>query len=70
MIQTIQQECHDHFLMLGEWHLNHIVRERVEHNPHRAAAFGVRAPAAGRNRTTSGGWDRADRVNREPDTAW
>ena len=26
-IQTIQQECLDHFVVVGEWHLNHLVRE-------------------------------------------
>jgi putative transposase len=26
-IQTIQQECLDHFVVVGESHLNHIVRE-------------------------------------------
>lgn len=30
-IQTIQQECLDQFVVLGERHLDHLVREFVEH---------------------------------------
>lgn len=30
-IQTIQQECLDHFVVIGEQHLNHIVREFMAH---------------------------------------
>lgn len=30
-MQTLQQECLDHFVVLGERHLNHIVREFVAH---------------------------------------
>jgi len=40
VIQSIQQECLDHFVVLGEKHLNHLVSEYVEHynteRPHRA----------------------------------
>ena len=36
--QTIQQECLDHFVVLGEKHLRHIIQEFVayynEHRPH------------------------------------
>ncbi|MEX0715616.1 MAG: integrase core domain-containing protein [Planctomycetaceae bacterium] len=31
LIQTIQQECLDHFVVIGEQHLNHIVREFMAH---------------------------------------
>jgi hypothetical protein len=38
VIQTIQQECLDHFVVLGEKHLNHVVSEFVkyyhEERPH------------------------------------
>ena len=30
-VQTIQQECLDHFVVFGEAHLNHLCREFVEH---------------------------------------
>ncbi|MCA9067669.1 MAG: integrase core domain-containing protein [Planctomycetaceae bacterium] len=30
-IQTIQQECLDHFVVLGEKHLNYLVSEFVTH---------------------------------------
>jgi len=30
-VQTIQQECLDHFVVLGEKHLNHIIGEYMEH---------------------------------------
>jgi putative transposase len=30
-VQTIQQECLDHFVVLGEEHLRYLVREFVEH---------------------------------------
>lgn len=54
-IQTIQQECLDHFIVLGEKHLNHIVCEYVEHynteRPHMAIGAVPRErdnePAAG-----------------------
>jgi len=40
VIQSIQQECLDHFVVLGEKHLNHLVSEYIEHynteRPHRA----------------------------------
>ncbi len=40
VIQSIQQECLDHFVVLGEKHLNHLICEYVEHynteRPHRA----------------------------------
>ena len=40
VIQSIQQECLDHFVVLGEKHLNHLISEYVEHynteRPHRA----------------------------------
>ena len=39
-VQTIQHECLDHFVVLGERHLNYIAREYVEHyhteRPHQA----------------------------------
>ncbi|MBC7854828.1 MAG: transposase, partial [Pirellulaceae bacterium] len=39
-IQTIQQECLDHFIVFGEAHLNLLVREFLEHyhmeRPHQA----------------------------------
>ena len=39
-IQTIQHECLDQFVVLGERHLDHLVREFVEHyhteRPHQA----------------------------------
>jgi putative transposase len=39
-VQTIRQECLDHFLILGERHLSHIVKEFVAHSneerPHQA----------------------------------
>lgn len=41
-VQTIQQECLDHFVVLGEKHLNHIVGEYMSHyheeRPHQALA--------------------------------
>ena len=41
-MQTIQQECLDHFVVLGEKHLNHIVGEYMVHyheeRPHQALA--------------------------------
>lgn len=30
-IQSIQQECLDHFIVCGERHFDHLVREYVEH---------------------------------------
>lgn len=40
IIQSFQQECLDHFVVLGEKHLNHLVKEYVGHSsierPHRA----------------------------------
>jgi putative transposase len=30
-VQTIQQECLDHFVVFGESHMNHLCREFVEH---------------------------------------
>lgn len=39
-IQTIQQECLDHFVILGERHFNYLVAEWLEHyhteRPHQA----------------------------------
>ena len=39
-IQTMQQECLDHFIVFGERHMNHLVREMVafyhESRPHQA----------------------------------
>jgi putative transposase len=39
-IQSIQQECLDHFIVCGERHFDHLVREYVEHyhteRPHQA----------------------------------
>lgn len=31
-VPSIQQECLDHFLILGEKHLDYLVREYVEHS--------------------------------------
>lgn len=48
-IQTIQQECLDHFVVLGEKHLNYIVREYVAHynteRPHMALGHPPRPSA-------------------------
>jgi putative transposase len=39
-IQTIQQECLDHFVILGQRHCDHLVKEWLEHyhteRPHQA----------------------------------
>jgi putative transposase len=39
-VQSMRQECLDHFLILGEGHLRHILKEYVEHynaeRPHQA----------------------------------
>jgi hypothetical protein len=48
-IQTIQVECLDHFVVLGEAHLNHLVAEYVEHyhaeRPHQGLGNNVPIPA-------------------------
>jgi putative transposase len=31
-VQNLKQECLDHFVMCGEGHLRHLVREHVEHH--------------------------------------
>jgi putative transposase len=53
-IQTLQLECLDHFLVFGEKHLDHLVREYVEHyhteRPHQGLGnlgVGERAPPTG-----------------------
>jgi putative transposase len=55
-IQTIQQECLDHFVVLGERHLNHLVREFVQHyhteRPHQGKG---NAPLVGRPAGTESG---------------
>jgi len=40
MVQTLQQECLDHFVVCGRRHLDHLLREYLEHyhceRPHQA----------------------------------
>ena len=53
-IQTIQQECLDHFVVVGESHLNHIVREFLchyhEERPHQGLGNVTLARAAAEER--------------------
>ena len=48
-IQTMQQECLDHFIVFGERHMNHLVREMVEFyhesRPHQAKDNDLLVPA-------------------------
>ena len=56
-VQTIQQECLDHFIVFGESHMDHLCREFVEHYHYRAVASGARrtnccaSPRENRRRT-------------------
>src|SRR5687768_17540253 len=47
-IQTIQQECLDHFVVLGQRHFDHLVSEWLEHyheeRPHQAMDNDVLVP--------------------------
>jgi putative transposase len=47
-IQSVKQECLDHFVVLGETHLNHLVSEYVEHyeteRPHQGLGNSVLIP--------------------------
>jgi len=55
-IQTVQKECLDRFIVMGTSHLDHLVREFMEHynrdRPHSAIGFrtpvGRSPPASGR----------------------
>ena len=53
VIQTLQVECLDHFLVFGEKHFDYLVREYVEHyhteRPHQGVGnqLVLRAPPAG-----------------------
>jgi putative transposase len=53
-IQTIQQECLDHFLIFGEGHFNHLVLEWLEHcheeRPHQAKENDVLKSSKNRGR--------------------
>ena len=48
-IQTMQQECLDHFIVFGERHMNHLVKEMVEFyhesRPHQAKDNDLLVPA-------------------------
>ena len=49
-VQTIQNECLDHFLIFGEKHFDYLVREYVEHyhteRPHQGLGNNTLAPTA------------------------
>lgn len=46
-IQSVEHECLDSFLVVGEKHLNHISREFLTHYNGKRAALIARVPAAG-----------------------